>query len=211
MATVSKGAAAALVAAALGCWAIAAAAQSSDPLPSWNDGPAKQAIVEFVEAVTTEGGADFVPPEDRIATFDQDGTLWVEHPLYSQAMFALDRRGRAGRRASGVEDQGAVQGGARGRPRGDGQVHRGGLGGDHRRHPRRDDHRGVPRDRRGVARQGQASALQAAVHRAGLPADARGDGATCAPTAFGPTSSPAAARSSCASTASGSTAFRPSR
>jgi phosphoglycolate phosphatase-like HAD superfamily hydrolase len=64
---------------------------ADDPLPSWNDGPAKQAIVEFVEAVTTEGGADFVAPEDRIATFDQDGTLWVEHPLYGQAMFALDR------------------------------------------------------------------------------------------------------------------------
>jgi phosphoglycolate phosphatase-like HAD superfamily hydrolase len=63
----------------------------SDPLPSWNEGAAKQAIVEFVEAVTTEGGADFVAPEDRIATFDQDGTLWVEHPLYTQAMFALDR------------------------------------------------------------------------------------------------------------------------
>jgi phosphoglycolate phosphatase-like HAD superfamily hydrolase len=93
MATVSKGAAAALVAAALGCWAIAAAAQSDDPLPSWNDGPAKQAIVEFVEAVTTEGGADFVTTEDRIATFDQDGTLWVEHPLYGQAMFALERVG----------------------------------------------------------------------------------------------------------------------
>jgi phosphoserine phosphatase len=69
-------------------WSVQAA---DDPLPSWNDGPAKQAILEFVEAVTTEGGADFVPPEDRIATFDQDGTLWVEHPLYSQGMFALDR------------------------------------------------------------------------------------------------------------------------
>jgi phosphoserine phosphatase len=91
MATVSKRAAAALVAAALGCWAIAAAAQSDDPLPSWNDGPAKQAIVEFVEAVTTEGGADFVPLQDRIATFDQDGTLWVEQPLYTQGIFALDR------------------------------------------------------------------------------------------------------------------------
>jgi phosphoglycolate phosphatase-like HAD superfamily hydrolase len=91
LATVPKRAAAALVAAALGCWALAAAAQSSDPLPSWNDGQAKQAIVEFVEAVTEEGGADFVPPGDRIATFDQDGTLWVEHPLYTQAMFALDR------------------------------------------------------------------------------------------------------------------------
>jgi phosphoserine phosphatase len=82
-----------LVAAVLGGWAIAAAAQSSDPLPSWHEGAAKQAIVEFVEAVVTEGGADFVPPADRIATFDQDGTLWVEHPLYGQALFALERVG----------------------------------------------------------------------------------------------------------------------
>jgi phosphoserine phosphatase len=91
MATGLKGAVVALVAVWFGCWAIAAAAQSSDPLPSWNDGPARQAIVEFVEAVTEERGADFVPPEDRIATFDQDGTLWVEHPLYAQGMFALER------------------------------------------------------------------------------------------------------------------------
>ena len=80
-----------MVAAVLGCWAITAAAQSDDPLPSWNDGPAKQAILEFVDAVTTEGGADYVAPEDRIATFDQDGTLWVEHPIYTQVVFALDR------------------------------------------------------------------------------------------------------------------------
>jgi phosphoglycolate phosphatase-like HAD superfamily hydrolase len=91
MATISKRAATALVAAVLGCWSITAAAQSDDPLPSWNDGAAKQAILEFVDAVTTEGGADFVAPEDRIATFDQDGTLWVSHPLYTQGMFALDR------------------------------------------------------------------------------------------------------------------------
>jgi phosphoglycolate phosphatase-like HAD superfamily hydrolase len=91
MATISKRAATALVAAALGCWAITAAAQSDDPLPSWNDGPARQAIIEFVEAVTTGGGADYVALADRIATFDNDGTLWVEHPLYTQAMFALDR------------------------------------------------------------------------------------------------------------------------
>jgi phosphoglycolate phosphatase-like HAD superfamily hydrolase len=90
-ATVSKGVASALVAAALGCWAISAVAQSDDPLPSWNDGAAKQAILEFVEATTTEGGADYVAPADRIATFDNDGTLWVEHPLYTQATFALDR------------------------------------------------------------------------------------------------------------------------
>lgn len=64
---------------------------ADDPLASWNDGSAKRMIVDFVSATTTEGSPQFVPPADRIATFDQDGTLWVEHPLYSQAVFALDR------------------------------------------------------------------------------------------------------------------------
>lgn len=63
----------------------------TDPLPSWNDGAAKKAIVEFVQATTTRGSPKFVPPEERIATFDQDGTLWVEHPMYSQVMYILDR------------------------------------------------------------------------------------------------------------------------
>ena len=62
-----------------------------DPLPSWNDGPAKKAIVEFVQATTTQGSPKFVPPPERIATFDQDGTLWVEHPIYSQVMYCLER------------------------------------------------------------------------------------------------------------------------
>ena len=66
-------------------------AQTPVFLASWADGPAKQAIVSFVTKVTDKSGADFVPAEDRIATFDQDGTLWVEHPLYAQAMFALAR------------------------------------------------------------------------------------------------------------------------
>jgi len=60
-------------------------------LPSWNDGPAKQAILGFVRATTDQSSKDYVSPEDRIATFDQDGTLWVEHPAYAQAMFALER------------------------------------------------------------------------------------------------------------------------
>jgi phosphoserine phosphatase len=71
--------------------ATAVAAHAADPLPSWNDGPAKQAIIGLVQATTTQGSPNFVPPAERIATFDQDGTLWVEHPLYTQAMFALDR------------------------------------------------------------------------------------------------------------------------
>ena len=70
-------------------WQASVAAQT-DHLPSWNDGAAKQAIVEFVEATTTDGSPDFVPQAERIATFDQDGTLWVEHPMYSQVIFVLD-------------------------------------------------------------------------------------------------------------------------
>ena len=69
--------------------AIPCAAQ--DLLPSWNDGPAKQAIHEFVAAVIDENGKDYVEPTDRIATFDNDGTLWVEYPMYTQALFAFDR------------------------------------------------------------------------------------------------------------------------
>ena len=63
----------------------------NDPLPSWNDGAAKQAILDFVAAVTTEGGEQFVPEKDRIATFDNDGTLWTEQPVYTQGFFALDQ------------------------------------------------------------------------------------------------------------------------
>ncbi|MFZ5831090.1 MAG: HAD family hydrolase [Planctomycetota bacterium] len=69
----------------------AAHARAADPLPSWNDTPTKQAIVTFVEKVTTEGSPDYVPPAERIATFDNDGTLWAEKPMYFQFFFALDR------------------------------------------------------------------------------------------------------------------------
>jgi phosphoglycolate phosphatase-like HAD superfamily hydrolase len=68
-----------------------APAAQSDPLPSWNDGPAKQAIVKFVKDTTEQSSPDFVPPEARIATFDQDGTLWVEHPMYTQVVYCLER------------------------------------------------------------------------------------------------------------------------
>ena len=71
--------------------ACAAASAQSDPLPSWNDGAAKKAIVEFVQTTTTQGSPNYVPPPERIATFDQDGTLWVEHPIYAQVMYCLDR------------------------------------------------------------------------------------------------------------------------
>ena len=70
---------------------VAQATAQTDPLPSWNDGPAKKAIVEFVQTTTTNGSPKFVPPAERVATFDQDGTLWVEQPMYSQVMYCLDR------------------------------------------------------------------------------------------------------------------------
>ena len=63
----------------------------TDPLPSWNDRPAKHAIVEFVHGTADQASPQFVPPEERIATFDQDGTLWVEHPIYTQVVYCLDR------------------------------------------------------------------------------------------------------------------------
>ena len=62
-----------------------------DPLPSWSEGDTKKAIIDFVTAVTTEGGSDHVPPEERIATFDNDGCLWSEKPAYFQLLFAVDR------------------------------------------------------------------------------------------------------------------------
>ena len=72
--------------------AIAEAQTTQDSaLGSWNDGPAKQAILDFVKATTERASPKFVPPEERIATFDQDGTLWVEHPIYSQVVYCLDR------------------------------------------------------------------------------------------------------------------------
>jgi phosphoglycolate phosphatase-like HAD superfamily hydrolase len=67
------------------------AQQAADPLPSWNQGPAKQAILNFVKTTTDPAGPKFVPPKARIAAFDQDGTLWVEHPMYTQVVYCLER------------------------------------------------------------------------------------------------------------------------
>jgi hypothetical protein len=75
-------------------------ATPSDPLPSWNDGDAKQQILEFVAQVTNPASPAFVPAGERIATFDNDGTLWAERPLYFQLLFAVDRGGRSLRSAT---------------------------------------------------------------------------------------------------------------
>ncbi len=68
-----------------------AAAVAADPLPSWNNTPTKQAILKFVAETTKPGAPGFIPPAERIATFDNDGTLWAEQPLYAQGVFAIDR------------------------------------------------------------------------------------------------------------------------
>jgi len=81
-----------LLAAALICAALATAqAQAPDPLSRWNDGKTKHSIIAFVEKVTKKGSPDFVPIAERIAAFDNHGTLWAEQPMYSQLLFALDR------------------------------------------------------------------------------------------------------------------------
>jgi phosphoserine phosphatase len=72
---------------AFSTWALA----QTDPLPAWNDGPTRQAIIEFVQKITDKSSPDFVRPAERIATFDNDGTLWPSHPMYTQLAFALDR------------------------------------------------------------------------------------------------------------------------
>ena len=64
--------------------AVSLAGCAAEPLPSWNEGPSKSAITSFVSRVTTAGSSDFIKPEDRIATFDNDGTLWCEQPMYFQ-------------------------------------------------------------------------------------------------------------------------------
>jgi hypothetical protein len=71
-------------------WIASGSARGADPLSSWNDTAGKKAIVDFVEKVTRDGSVDFVKPEERIATFDNDGTLWVEQPNYTQVTFAID-------------------------------------------------------------------------------------------------------------------------
>src|SRR5271169_1386825 len=84
-----KTSAAAAVLGAMGGVSVA----EENPLPSWNKGAARDAILSFVKETTEKSSSKYVEPKDRVATFDQDGTLWTEHPLYTQAMFGLHRLG----------------------------------------------------------------------------------------------------------------------
>jgi phosphoserine phosphatase len=79
--------------------------QTDDPLPSWRDGATKRAILDFVKQVTTKGGPDYVPPAERIATFDNDGTLWAEKPLYFQVAFVFERARQMAKSDSTLKDK----------------------------------------------------------------------------------------------------------
>ena len=111
------------------------AQRSGDWLPSWNDGPAKSSITDFVARVTS--GPDFVPEDQRIATFDNDGTLWIEQPMYVQLAFILDRVRELAPKNPELEDQAAIQGGARRRHGGGGEIRRKGPDRAYGRRPMR--------------------------------------------------------------------------
>ena len=98
-------------------------AQPGYPLSSWNDGPAKKAIVEFVKSTTEKGSPQFVAPEARIATFDQDGTTWVEQPMYTQVIYCLERVPAVVQGEAGLERRSTLQDRALRQPGGDGEVH----------------------------------------------------------------------------------------
>src|SRR3989304_5738044 len=169
-----------LAAALLGALAVTAtSARAADPLPSWNEGPAKQSIIAFVTKVTTAGSPEFVPVPERIATFANDGGLGAGRPVGRAAdVFpgVVHLRPHQGPRAAapGVEGQGAVRLRARGRREGRAGRRRARADGDGDGHPRRHDDRGVRDDREGLARHGKASGDQTPRHREGLPAYARG-------------------------------------
>ena len=140
--------------------ATAPAPPPADPLASWNEGAARKAIVDFVGRVTREGGPDFVPPPERIATFDNDGTLWAEKPVPFQVAVRARPRQGAGAAAPGVEDEGAVRPAAQGRHGRSRRRRREGRARSHRRHAHRHDDRRIRRTvrtgspRRSIRRRG---------------------------------------------------------
>ena len=130
-------------------------ATSGGSLPSWNDGPAKQAIVDFVRATSDRSSPSYVVPEDRIAMFDQDGTLWVEHPMYTQVIYCLDRVPAVVAKKPELKNSRAFQDRAVGQPGGDRQAPDAGPREDPRRDDEWHDRGGVQRRSKEMARNGQ--------------------------------------------------------
>ena len=161
------------LAAAAALLLVAPAQAQTDPLPSWNDTAPKAAIVAFVDKVTKEGSADFVPEPERIAVFDNDGTLWVEQPMYIQLAFALDRVKALAPQHPEWKDTQPFKAVLEGDMKALAESRREGPAGADHGDPCRNDHRRVPEDRLRLDRHGARPAVQAALHRARLPADAR--------------------------------------
>ena len=186
-------------------------AQAQDPLPSWNDTAPKKAIVAFVEKVTKEGSPDFVPPAERIATFDNDGTLWCEQPMYFQLLFALDRVKALAPQHPEWKNEGAVRLAAQGRREGRARRRRTRDARNRHGHARRHDHGRIRADRQATGspprsiRNSSGRTPSASISRCSNCSP------TCAPTDSRPSSSPAAASSSCARGRKKSMASRPSR
>ena len=164
-----------------------------DPLPSWNEGASKQAILDFVAAVTEEGGDQFVPEADRIATFDNDGTLWTEQPMYAQAFFILDQvKTLAPQHPEWQTEQpyAAVLAGDR---EAMAKFTEADLGKLVTAAHSRDDHHGVRRAGASLGGDGGQPAHEASLHRVDLPAATGAAWTTCGPTASGSSSSLAVA------------------
>ena len=189
---------------------VSIATAADEPLPSWNDGPAKQSILAFVEKVTKEGSPDFVPVPERIAVFDNDGTLWAEQPAYTQLQFLIDRikalapehpewktkepfasllKGDLNGVAAQVRRVGRTDGG----------------------HTLGYDHRGVQQDSERLDRNGEASEDRQALYRNGFINRCSNCSPTSARTGSRPSLSRVAALNSCARGPKRFTAFRPSK
>ena len=160
----------------------------ADPLPSWNDGAAKKAILDFVRVTTDKASPQFVPPEQRIATFDQDGTLWVEHPMYTQLVYCLERVPAVVAKKpelKGVEPFKTVLSGDR---EAVARLSVNDIEEIAAADPLRHDGGRFHRRREEVAGDREAPALEPAVHRTLVSADAGGDEVSAARTATRPTS-----------------------
>ena len=132
---------------------------------SWNDGAAKSAIVDFVARVTREGGRDYVPPAERIATFDNDGTLWCEQPVQVQVFFLIDRVKQLAAKDPSLSGAAALQGAPRGRPQDAACARETGRDGALCRDAHRHDGGGVRPDRTRLVRRGEASEARASLQR----------------------------------------------
>ena len=197
--------------AAVGVAGSAPAFAQADPLPSWNDGAAKKAILDFVARVTTSGGADFVPVPERIAVFDNDGTLWAEQPIYFQFAFAIDRVKALAPQHPEWKDTQPFKCGPRGR-------HAGARGAGEKGLLEivAATHSGMTteefaRDRRRLDRDAHVIRVSTGPIPTSSISRCSSCWPICAPTASRPSSSRAAASSSCGRGPSGSTASRPSR